>query len=124
MDNNNIELVTTKEQKLEAAGLTRESAYIKIAKLQSAQVMTLDKFGGEHFADDNPTQLRATEMQLKMIGDIRPETVIDNRVVNISGISNDVVTGLLHMVKDVADQLRALKVDGRQTGEIIDVEVN
>jgi hypothetical protein len=124
METDNLpELLSPKEQKMASVGLTREKSYKKLVEMHDAQVMTLDKFGGEHFAPDNSTQLRAAEMMLKMTGDIRPETVVDNRVVNISGVSNQVVEGLLHMVKDVADQLRALKSSGQQTGEIIDVSI-
>ena len=115
------EVMTIKEQKMALAGLTREKSYKKLVDMHDAQVMTLDKFGEEHFAPDNTTQLRAAEMLLKMTGDIRPETVIDNRTVNISGISNELGEGLLHMLKDVAGQLSALRVSGQQTGEIIDV---
>lgn len=113
--------MTPKEYRMEKAGLTREAAYKKTVEMMSAQVMTLDKFGGEHFAPDNPTQLRATEMVLKMRGDIRPDVQVDNRIVNISGITIDVVNGLTEMVRDVSDQLKALRTSGQQTGEIIDV---
>ena len=121
-ENNSVETLTPKETRMEKAGLTREMAYKKVVDMCSAQVMTLDKFGGEHLAEDNPTQLRAAEMILKMRGDIKPETVVDNRVVNITGIDTASVQGLLHMVKDVAQQLSALRESGRQTGEIIDIQ--
>jgi hypothetical protein len=47
--------------------------------------------------------------------------VVDNRTVTVSGVSDEVMTGLLHMVRDVAEQLKALRVNGCQTGEVIDV---
>ena len=118
------EVISTKEKKMVDAGLTREKSYRKIVDMMDAKVMTLDKFGGEHLAEDNSTQLRAAEMHLKMTGDIRPETLVDNRTVNISGVSAELANGLLHMLKDVASQLTALRSSGQQTGEIIDVEVS
>ena len=117
------EVQTPKEKKMAVAGLTREASYRNLEELTRAEVMTLDKFGGEHLAADNPTRLRANEIILKMTGDISPEKVIDNRVINISGIPTDVVNSMLHMVKDVAMQLSALRTSGQQTGEIIDVTV-
>src|ERR1700741_633590 len=123
IDNISMEILSPKEQKMALVGLTREKAYKKLVDMHDAKVMTLDKFGGEHFAPDNPTQLRAAEMLLKMTGDIKPETLIDNRQVNLSGISTELVTGLLHMVKDVAEQLKLLRTNGQQTGEIIDVTI-
>jgi hypothetical protein len=116
------EVLTPKELRMEKAGATREAAYKVLVEGLSAETMTLDKFGGEHVAPDNPSRLRASEMILKMRGDIRPETVVDNRTVNISGVSGEVTSQLLHMVKDVAMQLAALRTSGQQTGEIIDVE--
>ena len=123
IENLPTEQLTPKEQRMESAGLTRQKAYGKLVEMCEAQVMTLDKFGGEHVAPDNPTQLRAAEMILKMRGDIRPETVIDNRVVNIAGIPAEVTKGLIEMVADVKAQLEKLQNSGQQTGEIIDVEV-
>lgn len=116
-----VEIFTSKELRMEDAGLTRESAYNKVLEMMNAQIMTLDKFGEEHYSPDNSTQLRATEMVLKMRGEIRPDTVIDNRVVNISGVTSESVTGLLNMVRSAADRIYSMKTNGRQTGEIIDV---
>lgn len=118
-----MELFTPKEQRMEKAGATREAAYKVLVDGLTAETMTLDKFGGEHLAPDNPSRLRASEMILKMRGDIRPDTMVDNRTVNINGINNEAVESLLHMVKDVAEQLVSLRTSGRQTGEIIDISI-
>jgi len=114
--------LTSKELRMRDAGLTRESAYKKVLEMQSAQVMTLDKFGGEHFAPDNATQLRATEMVLKMTGDIKPDDGGNSHTTGVSGINEEAISGLLNMFKSALDRMEAMKSNGRQTGEIIDVE--
>lgn len=122
----NLSTTDKKESAMIAAGATREAAYGAVVRGLTAKKLILDKMGDEHYEEDTTNQLRSAEIISRMNGDLRPETVVDNRVVNISGVPNDVVSGLLHMVKDVADQLRSLRVSGRQTGEIIEItaEVN
>ena len=125
--NNNMpeELMSPKELRMEKAGLTRETAYKKIVEMQSAQVMTLDKFGGEHFAPDNTTQLRATEMVLKMRGDIKPDNMVDARVYNTQvSITPSELEAFTGIVTSMRDEIRNLKGSGRQTGEVIDVTIN
>lgn len=58
---------------------------------------------------------------LRVTGDIKPEVAVDNRKVSIT-IPASAVGELLGMVKDVNGQLRKLKEEGHQTGEVIDVE--
>lgn len=118
---NFTEILSPKDMRMEKAGATREVAYKKVVDMLSAKNMTVDKYGDEHFSEDNTTQLRASEMILKMRGEIRPDVVVDNRVVNISGIPKEILTGLIDMVRDVGDQLSSLRTSGQQTGEIIDV---
>lgn len=117
------EIVQTDKKTLamQSAGATREAAYKAIVAGLTSKKMTIDKFGDEHFEEDTTNQLRSAEIISRMNGDLKPESVVDNRVVNISGVPTEAVTGLLHMVKDVADQLKALRGSGRQTGEIIDI---
>ncbi len=117
------EILPKKEQALIKAGATREVSYKTMVAALDAESMTVDKFGSEHMTPDHSSRLKAAELISRLNGDLKTETVIDNRVVNISGVSTEVVEGLLHMVKDVADQLRALRDNGCQTGEIIDLSV-
>lgn len=119
-----VEALSPKDQRMERAGATRELAYKTFVEGTSAMTMTLDKFGEEHYAPDHSTRIRAGEMIAKMRGDIKPETVVDNRVVNINGVSDDILKGLIGIVADVSQQLRDLKGSGKQTGEIIDVVVD
>lgn len=116
-----VETSDKKTVALTKAGATREIAYTTMVNALTAESMTVDKMGDEHFTPDHQSRLKAAELISRLNGDLRTDVVVDNRVVNISGVSTEVVTGLLHMVKDVADQLRGLKAGGQQTGEIIDV---
>jgi nicotinate-nucleotide pyrophosphorylase len=117
---NELEILSPKEKKMVEAGLTREKSYRKIVDMMEAKTMVLDKFGGEHFSEDNPTQLRAAEMHLKMTGDIKPENFTENKVVNVN-ISSGAFDKMVEWVKDMRAQMVALKSSGQQTGEIIDV---
>lgn len=110
--NNDLETISPKELKMQVAGLTREKAYKKIVDMHDAQIMTLDKFGGEHFAADNSTQLRAAEMLLKMTGDIKPEGSTTITTNNISITAEE--------FERIVAQYGAPKIL-RQSGEIIDV---
>lgn len=113
--------VSKKELALSKAGATREIAYNTMVSALTAESMTVDKFGDEHMTPDHSSRLKAAELISRLNGDLKTETTIDNRTVNINGINAEAVTSLLHMVKDVAEQLASLRSSGRQTGEIIDV---
>lgn len=115
--------VNKKDIALTKAGATRDIAYKAMVEALGAETMVLDKFGGEHLTPDHSSRLKSAELISKLNGDLKTETTIDNRVVNISGVSTEVMTGLLHMVKDVAEQLSALRSSGRQTGEIFDINI-
>lgn len=119
------ELVTTskKDIALEKAGATRDVAYNTMVKALAAESMTVDKFGDEHMTPDHSSRLKAAELISRLNGDLRTDVTVDNRTVNINGINAEAITDLLHMVKDVAEQLRGLKAGGQQTGEIIDITV-
>lgn len=110
-----------KQLALIKAGATREIAYKTMVDGLEAESMTVDKFGSEHFTPDHSSRLKAAELISRLNGDLKTETTIDNRTVNITGVSNEAVSELLHMVKDVANQLVAIRTNGQQTGEIIDV---
>jgi hypothetical protein len=114
---------TKKDIALVKAGATREVAYNTMVAGLSARSMTVDKFGEEHWADDHTSRLRAAEMISKLNGDLKDVASFDNRSITIN-IGNEVMVDLLHMVKDVASQLVALRTSGQQTGEIIDVQAS
>lgn len=113
--------LSKKDIALKTAGATRELAYNKIVEMTKAQNMTLDKFGGEHFSEDNTTQLRASEMILKLNGDLK-ENVVDNRVYNNTvNVSAAELKSFTEIVSAMRDEIKNLRVSGRQTGEVIDL---
>ena len=115
--------LTKKELAIEKSGARRELAYGKLVEMTSAKNVILDKFGGEHEVPDNPTQLRAAELILKVNNDLKEGGIlVENKTINVA-VSPEALKDMLHMVKDVADQLRGLRSNGRQTGEIIDVSI-
>ena len=121
----NTEVMTTptgkKELALEKAGATREVAYNTMVSALSAESMTVDKFGDEHMTPDHGSRLKAAELISRLNGDLKTDVVVDSRVVTVTGVPASVLGDLLHMVKDVSVQLRALRGSGQQTGEVIDV---
>lgn len=120
---NELQNIESKEVALQKAGATREASYKAIVAGLTCQKMTLDKFGEEHWEADTTNQLRSAEIIARMNGDLRPDTLVDNRQVNVTlgGVSTEILTGMLEMVADVKKQLAGLKGSGHQTGEIIDI---
>ena len=117
------EKLNKKEIALVESGATRKAAYDAMVAALDANSMTLDKFGSEHEAPDHATRIRAAEMISKLHGDLK-ENVVDNRVVNVAmNVSAVELETFVEMVKDVQAQLRELAGSGKQTGEVIDVEV-
>lgn len=120
---NDIEILGKKEIALNKAGATREAAYKAYVEALSATVVKYDRDGeclGENI--DHATRIKAADSISRLNGDMKDVLTVDNRVVNISGVSDEVVKGLMDMVRDVSEQLAQLNGSGRQTGEIIDVQ--
>lgn len=116
-------VLSKKELALETAGATREASYKAMVAALEARSMTVDKFGDEHFTEDHSSRLKAAELISRLNGDLKTsEVVVDNRSVVVTGVTTEVLGELLHMVKDVAVQLRSLAASGRQTGEVISVQ--
>lgn len=120
---NEIVQIDKKSEAMLAAGATREAAWKAVVAGLTAKKMTLDKFGEEHYEEDTTNQLRSAELIARGIGDLKPETLVDNRQVsiNVNNISKEAWAGMMDMVSDVKSQLAALKSSGHQTGEIIDI---
>lgn len=115
--------LSSKEKRLTKAGATREAAYKALVEGLAAEVVVLDKFGQEHVYVDNPTRIRASELISKHWGDLKLESGMEVKVGIFNGVGQEVIDELLHMVKDVAIQLRELKGNGKQTGEILEAQV-
>lgn len=105
---------------LNKAGATREAGARVIADAMVANRTTVDKYGDEHVEPDHTIRLRAEELRAKYTGDIKPDGTVSNQTVVIQ-VGTDAVKELIGMVSDVRLQIAALRTDGRQTGEIIDV---
>lgn len=118
--------VSRKEAILIKAGATREAGAKVIAEAMSAYKMTLDKHGDEHHEPDWAIRLRAEELRARETGDIKPDSVSGPTAVqiNLGNINNEVVAELMKMAEDVKGQLAALRSSGKQTGQIIDIDVS
>lgn len=116
--------LTKRELTLNKVGATKEAAYSKVVDMLGATSMTVDKFGDEHISPDNTAQLKASELILRLHGELKNDVVVDNRsvTVSMSGVTPDMVRGMIDMIKSVDFKLISLKDSGSQTGEIIDVE--
>lgn len=118
-----IDPSSKKDIALAKVGATREIAYRAAVEALSARSMTVDKFGEEHFIEDHGNRLKAAEFIAKMNGDLKENAVnIDNRVVNVSGITSAVLEEFIKVAKSIDEKLASLRTSGQQTGEIIDVE--
>lgn len=118
-----VEGIGNKKQiALERAGATREASYKAMVEGLSAMSMTVDKFGDEHFTEDHTARLKSAELISRLNGDLKESPTVDNRTVTITGIGTEAMEALFGMVKDVTEQLVALRNSGQQTGEIIDVD--
>lgn len=111
------EPITKREVALNTAGATKKVAYAKIVEKLDAKSITVDKYGEEHISDDNTTQLRASELILRLHNDIKPD----------GAVTNILVTGPIctsaEMIQYVEENRRLRTPKPRQqTGEIIDVE--
>ena len=116
-------IVSSKEKELVRAGATREVAYKKMVEALDAESMTVDKFGDEHMTPDHGVRLRAAELISKLNGDLK-EVVVDNRTYNtLIQASTEEIKAFSDMVEDVQRQLANLRVNGKQTGDIIDGEI-
>lgn len=116
--------LTKRELTLNKVGATKEAAYSKVVGMLSATNMTVDKFGDEHISPDNTAQLKASELILRLHGELKTDLTVDNRSINIStnGVTPLVIAEMIDMIKSVNVQLLGLKESGSQTGEIIDIE--
>lgn len=112
---------TPKGRALIKAGATRAVAYETMVNGLAAESMTVDKFGAEHMTPDHGSRLKAAELISRLNGDLKTtEVSIDNRVVYINVTPSDLEL-FIKVVSDIKDEIRGLRANGRQTGEVIDV---
>lgn len=110
------EKISSRELKLNNAGATKTAAYAKIVEKLDAKSTIIDKYGDEHISDDNATQLRASELILRLHNDIKPDGATSNVTNNVLMVSSEEMRGYI-------EEARRLRVvdSKQQTGEIIDV---
>lgn len=74
-----IEAIETKEVALEKSGLKRESYCLALVNALTSNKIIFDKFGRDHIEPDTPNRLKAAEIIAKLLGDLKPENIVDNR---------------------------------------------
>lgn len=116
------EKLSKKDLALKTAGATRELAYKTLVEACQATIIKYDR-DGEYLGEqaDYATRVKAAESISRLNGDLREQVMVGANVTVIN-IGSDALQGLMIMVKDVAEQLSALRTSGQQTGEIIDIQ--
>lgn len=115
---------TLKERRMDSVGASREKSYKAMADgLTATKVIALDKFGTTAEEPDHAMRLKSAELIARINGDLKPETLMDQRsvIVNTNGMTPQMMSDMLEMIRGVRTQLNFLKESGSQTGEIIDV---
>lgn len=121
-----LELESKKEIALKKSGATREASYKTMVNALEANTLIIDKYGEKHLTPDHTSRLKAAELISRLNGDLKTDTTIDNRTVtiNTNGIGEQIIKGMMDMVADVTAQLKDLRMNGKQTGEIIDLTIS
>lgn len=103
------------------AGIKDGDEFKALAKLLVAQKMTVDKYGEEHYEDDNTAIRGGVELVLRL------RRLLDNKVDEIKDISvtHRMAPGDIDRLEAIAKELKGLEsrlVDDKiQQGQIIDV---
>ncbi len=79
------------------AGIDDKKPFTTLARLLTARKMTVDKFGEEHYEEDNAAQGKAVELVLRL------KRLLDNKVSDVQAVS---VTH--NMSKEDIDRLEAI----------------
>jgi hypothetical protein len=113
------ELVT---QLMVEAGISDKKPFEVLARLLSARKMTLDKYGEEHYEEDNMAQGKAVELTLRL------KRLLDNKVNEVAEatVTHKMSAEDISRLESIAAELKGLekrlKSDKVQQG-IIDVTV-
>lgn len=106
-----------------SAGIKEGDEFKSLAKLLTARKMTVDKFGEEHFEDDNTAIGRGVELVLRL------RKLLDNKVEDIksSTVTYKMAPEDISRLESIAKELKGLEkrlvTDKIQQGEIIDAQV-
>lgn len=123
--NNDVEVykVASKiiSEGFESAGIKEGDEFKALGKLLTARKMTVDKFGEEHWEDDNTAIRGGVELVLRL------RRLLDNKVEDIKDISvtHKISSDDIYRLEKIAAELRGLEtrllIDKVQQGDIIDV---
>lgn len=104
----------------EAVGITDKKPFEVLARLLESKKLTVDKFGGKHWEDDNLAQSRAVEMTLRL------KKLLDNKVEDIKEVSvtHKMSKEDIDRLESIANELKGLErrlVNDRVQQGVIDV---
>lgn len=106
-----------------SAGIKEGDEFKALSKLLTAKKMTVDKYGEEHWEDDNTAIGRGVELTLRL------RRLLDNKVDDSKSatVTHKFASEDLKVLEKIAADLTKLKAmqlsDSIQNGEILDVEV-
>lgn len=106
-----------------SAGIKEGDEFKALAKLLQARKMTVDKFGEEHWEDDNTAIGRGVELTLRL------RRLLDNKVEEVKALSVEhrLAPGDIERLESITRELKSLesrlKTDKIQQGEVIDATV-
>lgn len=107
-----------------SAGIKDGDEFVSLKKLLTARKMTVDKFGEEHFEDDNTAIGRGVELTLRL------RRLLDNKVEEVKGltvehkISSEDISRLESIAKELKSLEQKLSKDKVQQGHVIDVAID
>lgn len=106
-----------------SAGIKEGDEFKALAKLLTAKKMTVDKYGEEHWEDDNTAISRGVELTLRL------RRLLDNKVDESKGpvVTHKFASEDLKVLERISADLMKLKnmqlSDPVQNGEILDAQV-
>ncbi len=104
-----------------SAGIKEGDEFVSLKKLLTARKMTVDKFGEEHWEDDNGSIRGGVELVLRL------RRLLDNKVDDVKSatVTHKIAPEDIDRLEKIAAELKGLEsrlmVDKIQQGEIIDV---
>lgn len=127
MEKSEVEIYKAASQMIKdgfkGAGIEDGDEFKALAKLLIARKMTVDKFGDEHWEDDNTAIGRGVELVLRL------RKLLDNRVEEVKAMSVEhrISAEDIERLETIASELKGLESrlvgDKVQRGEVIDVSV-
>lgn len=104
-----------------SAGIKNDDGFVGLKKLLNARKMTVDKFGEEHWEDDNTAIGKGTELMFRL------QKLLDSKVAELSEatVTHKFCPENIQDVKNLVASMNKLreeqKNDRTQQGKIIDV---